>query len=108
MPTPRCMAPIAFTLLLSIAHASTVRGQPEASDLVEGAPIHTVLPVDAIPAIDDPQYLQADVAAAFLKPDEPVLGVTGGGETKAFSLWQLNIHEIVNDVIGGTPVAVTW
>ena len=108
MRTPRSLAPIALTLLLSLPPASTARGQPEAPEVVDGAPLYTVLPVDAIPAIDDPQYVQADEAAAFLKPDEPVLGVTGGGEAKAFSLWQLNIHEIVNDVIGGTPVAVTW
>ena len=108
MRTRGLRAPIALALLLSLTLAATARGQLGAPDVVDGAPIYTVLPVDAIPAIDDPQYVPAEEAAAFLKPDEPVMGVTGGGEAKAFSLWQLHVHEIVNDLIGGTPVAFTW
>ena len=108
MRSPGRLAPIALALLLSLTLAATARGQFEAPEVVDGAPIYTVLPVDAIPAIDHPQYVSAEEAAGFLKPDEPVIGVTGGGEAKAFSLWQLHVHEIVNDAIGGTPVAVTW
>lgn len=104
----RFSAAIALALLLSLALARPARGQLEIPEAVDGAPIHTVLPVDAIPAIDEPQYVPAEEAAAFMKPDEPVMGVTGGGEAKAFSLWQLHVHEIVNDAIGGRPVAVTW
>ncbi len=108
MRTRGLRAPIALALLLSLTAAATARGQIGPPEVVDGAPIYTVLPVDAIPAIDHPQYVSAEEAAAFLKPDEPVLGVTGGREAKVFSLWQLHVHEIVNDVIGGTPVAVTW
>lgn len=105
---PAHPAAIALALLLSLALAPAARGQLGSPEAVDGAPIYTVLPVDAIPAIDDPQYVPAEEAAAFMKPDEPVMGVTGGGAAKAFSLWQLHAHEIVNDAIGGTPVAVTW
>ena len=41
-------------------------------------------------------------------PDEPVLGVALGGEAVAYSLWYLDGHEIVNDLVGGTPIAATW
>ncbi|MBI2882481.1 MAG: DUF3179 domain-containing protein [Candidatus Methylomirabilis oxyfera] len=34
--------------------------------------------------------------------------LTDGKVAKAYSLWQLNHHEIVNDRIGTLPVAVTW
>lgn len=108
MRTPGLPVSIVLALLVSLTAAATAREQLGAPEVLDGAPIYTVLPVDAIPAIDHPQYVPAEEAAAFLKPDEPVMGVTGGGEAKAFSLWQLHIHEIVNDVIGGTPVAVTW
>lgn len=108
MRTPGLPVSIVLALMVSLTAAATARGQFGAPEVVDGAPIYTVLPVDAIPAIDHPQYVPAEEAVAFLKPDEPVMGVTGAGEAKAFSLWQLHIHEIVNDVIGGTPVAVTW
>ncbi|MBI2081747.1 MAG: DUF3179 domain-containing protein [candidate division NC10 bacterium] len=108
MRTAGPFSPIALALLLAAALAPPAWGQFAPPETVEGAPIYTVLPVDAIPAIDDPRFVPAEEAAAFMKENEPVLGVTGGGIAKAFSLWLLNVHEIVNDEIGGTPVAVTW
>jgi hypothetical protein len=81
---------------------------PAASDLVQGSPILTVLPVDAIPAIDNPAYVSVAEAERFMRPDEPVLGLSDGPTAKVYSAWQLNHHEIVNDAIGNRPVAVTW
>jgi hypothetical protein len=46
--------------------------------------------------------------AKFMQDDEPVIGVAGNGVAKAYSIWMLNAHEIVNDTIGSTPIAVTW
>lgn len=64
-------------------------------------------PKDGIPAINDPKF--APVAEIDDIPDtEPVVGVTLGGETKAYPLRILMWHEIVNDRIGGIPVAVTF
>lgn len=40
--------------------------------------------------------------------DEPVLGVRRGTVARAYSLWQLNHHEIVNDQVGDLPLAITW
>lgn len=48
MRTPRRLVSIVLTLLLFLPPASTARGQPEAPDLVGGAPIYTVLSVDAV------------------------------------------------------------
>lgn len=79
-----------------------------ATGTVNGFPIITVLPKDAIPAIDDPKFVSVKEADRLMKPEEPVLGLTDGTVTKAYSLWQLNRHEIVNDWIGKLPVAVTW
>mgnify|MGYP000393905393 CR=1 FL=1 len=31
-----------------------------------------------------------------------------GGEAHAYSLWQLDAHEIVNDTVAGAPVAITY
>jgi hypothetical protein len=68
----------------------------------------TVLPPDAIPAIDNPQFVPVAEADGFMRPDEPVLGVTDGKLAKAYSIWQLNHHEIVNDRLGSLALAVTW
>ena len=68
--------------------------------------IRTLLPFDAIPAITDPQFVSAN--AAKLDPDAPVIGVTFNEESRAYSLYLLNGHEIVNDVVGGQKIATTW
>ena len=76
-----------------------------AADYADDA-IRTLLPFDAIPAITDPQFVSA--SAAKLDPDAPVIGVTFNDESHAYSLYLLNGHEIVNDVVGGLKIATTW
>ncbi len=47
------------------------------------------------------------VAAGALDPREPVIGLELDGEVRACPLRVLIRHEIVDDVLGGVPVAVT-
>jgi hypothetical protein len=70
--------------------------------------IVTVLPKDAIPSIDDPKFLSAAEAGEQLHPQEQVLAVSIGGDHRAYPTAMLSSHEIVNDVVGGVPIAVTW
>ena len=70
--------------------------------------IITVLGKDAIPAILDPQFISAAEAVSQMQPSERVLGVSINGEHRAYPLNLLSRHEIVNDTVGGKPVAVTW
>ena len=42
-----------------------------------------------------------------MRDSELVIGVSVGGEHRAYSVPYLCRREIVNDVIGGKPVAVT-
>lgn len=64
-------------------------------------------PKDGIPSIDDPAFIPVaqDTKTA---PTEPVIGLVVNGEAKAYPLRILMWHEIVNDEIGGLPVAVTY
>jgi hypothetical protein len=55
-----------------------------------------------------PEFISQKEAAAWLQPNEPVIVVSLGGETKAYPLQILVWHEIANDEIGGVPVAVTF
>lgn len=70
--------------------------------------IVTLLPRDAIPAIDNPRFYSAAEADAEYAPDELVLGVSLNGESRAYSTALLSRHEIVNDTVGGRKIAVTW
>lgn len=62
---------------------------------------------DGIPAIDRPRFVMPE-QALFLNDDDQVLSVTIDGETRAYPLRILVWHEIVNDKIGTTPIAVTY
>jgi hypothetical protein len=75
---------------------------------IGGDDVYQVLPLGAIPAIDDPKYVVADEANRQMLPHEPVLGVVLDGEARAYSLWQLDANEIVNDELAGAAIAATW
>ncbi|WP_306371429.1 DUF3179 domain-containing protein [Nocardiopsis sp. CC223A] len=70
--------------------------------LVSGGP-----PPDGIPALDDPAFEDAS-GIDWLEDAEPVLGVSVEGEDRAYPVRILIWHEIVNDTVGGRPVAVTY
>jgi hypothetical protein len=59
---------------------------------------------DCIPSIDEPRFDDGQ----WLEDDDRVLGIEIGGDARAYPVRILNWHEIVNDVVGGTPVAVTY
>lgn len=93
---------------LASGAASPASGELPRLESLEGSPVSALLPPDAIPAIDTPQFVPASEASTFMKDDEPVLGVMHDGIAKAYSLWHLDRHEIVNDRLGSQGVAVTW
>jgi hypothetical protein len=63
---------------------------------------------DGIPAINEPRYESLSEASRWLNKQEPVIALSVGGEARAYPLQILIWHEIVNDVVGKTPVAVTF
>ena len=63
---------------------------------------------DGIPSIDDPVYISQTEAGEWLQEQEPVLVLEIDGDVRAYPLQVLLFHEIVNDVVGDTPVAVTY
>ena len=70
--------------------------------------ITRVRPRDGIPALDGPQFVSADEAQSWLGENEPIVSLEISGEAKAYPLQILIWHEIVNDVIGGVPVVVSF
>ncbi|MEM9145578.1 MAG: DUF3179 domain-containing protein [Pseudomonadota bacterium] len=66
------------------------------------------VPKDGIPAIDDPKFYPVAIENT-LSGAEPVMVLEREGTTpRAYPLRYLIWHEIVNDVVGGIPVAVTF
>lgn len=74
----------------------------EFNEILSGGP-----PRDGIPSIDNPKFVAAkDVTD--LGPLEPVIRLDIEGDIRAYPLQVMTWHEIVNDEVGGTPVAVTY
>jgi len=72
-------------------------------EIISGGP-----PKDGIPAIDDPTFVSPREASEWLDPREPVIVVRVGDDVRAYPLQILTYHEIVNDEVGGVPLAVTF
>jgi len=64
-------------------------------------------PKDGIPSIDNPIFVPVAESTTYADV-EPVIGLIINGEARAYPLSVLTWHEIVNDTVGGTPVAVTY
>ena len=62
---------------------------------------------DGIPAIDEPKF-QPIAEVDWLEDQEPVIAYGIGDEWRAYPIQILMWHEIVNDTVAGTPVAVTF
>jgi hypothetical protein len=75
----------------------------ELDEIISGGP-----PPDGIPPIDAPVLESIDEAADWLEDASPVMVVDVAGDVRAYPLAILTWHEIVNDVVGGTPIAVTY
>jgi hypothetical protein len=99
------IAPV-FLMVATVALASVavVPGQGDQEDNT----LYVVLPRDAIPAISKPEFEPASGVGRDMADDELVIGVVGEHEQRAYSTWQLDRHEIVNDTFEGRPIAVTW
>ena len=63
--------------------------------------------VDGIPSLDNPKMLTA-AEADYLKDDDLVFGVSINGDDRAYPIRVLAWHEMMNDVVGGVPVALAY
>ena len=66
------------------------------------------VPRDGIPPIDDPKFTTLEEADSWLREQDPVVAFEINGDARAYPLRILTQHEIVNDVVGDIPVAITF
>ena len=78
------------------------RATVDLSEIRSGGP-----PKDGIPAIRDPEFRRV-AAEDRLDDREPVMALEIAGDARAYPVRYLMWHEIVNDVVGGLPIAVTY
>ena len=64
-------------------------------------------PRDVIPSIRKPVIVPAR-AAHWILPQDRVLGVVVNGEARAYPLRVLELHEMVNDVLGGVAIGPNY
>ena len=104
----KLIACVVFVGLLGPFPSRAERPKPEIVATIGGEDVYQLLPDGEIPAIDDPEFVRGTDANRQMRAEEPVLGVVIAGEARAYSLWQLDAHEIVNDEIAGRAIAATW
>ena len=80
----------------------TTRKTVSLDDLKQGCPAR-----DCFPSLDSPNFVAAG-EASHVADDAVVIAISYGGEHRAYPARILDHHEIVNDTIGGDPIAVTW
>ncbi|MPY89438.1 MAG: DUF3179 domain-containing protein [Luteitalea sp.] len=97
-----------FPLLVAALAAAGARGGASMTGQDDDDKLYVVVPRDAIRAIDDPEFESVEQADRRMADEETVIGLVGECEQRAYSTWQLDRHEIVNDLFEGRPLAVTW
>ena len=63
---------------------------------------------DGIPAVFNPGFISAQLGDDFVSNGDMVIGVSINGDHRAYPVPYMSTREIVNDVVGGKPVAITW
>ena len=80
--------------------------QPAIGGLPSNPPSLLSISRDSIRPIYEPRFVSA--SAAGLAADDLVMGVSIDGDSRAYPIGILTFREMVNDVVGGTPVLVSW
>ncbi len=73
------------------------------AEIISGGP-----PKDGIPAIDDPRFINVSDDTQLTAREAVITVELDGQRPRAYPIRYLMWHEIVNDRIGNTPVAVTF
>ena len=73
-------------------------------------------PRDFLLALDSPTFIAGTEIAPrnekerfkYAVSADRVIGITVNGESRAYPLQLMNVHEVVNDTLGSVPIAVTY
>ena len=63
---------------------------------------------DGIPSIDSPKFVPLDEADQWIEDNELVLGIIYKGVKRVYPLQIMVWHEIVNEIIAGDPLLISY
>ena len=105
-----CMLPLMLYSCASVS--SNNSGTPtgpgnDDSWLIPSDEVYVGTGRDGIPSIDDPSFAPPE-EIDFLESSDLVLGIKIGDDVRAYPHQILDYHEIVNDVVGDSAIAITF
>ena len=110
VPIPKRTAPVPVPTLAPPQTEYEIKTDPsgmkyvvDPEKIVGGGP-----PKDGIPSIDNPKFVSLQEADRWIEDNELVLGIIYKGEKRVYPLQILVWHEIVNEVIAGDPLLITY
>ncbi len=102
---------VALLTLASAAAVAHLLTRGDAAEVVEDsqpAPVRqdVVSSHDLILPVYEPEFVP--YAQSNLDPADVVIALSIDGDSRAYPVRILNHREMVNDVVGGVPVVVSW
>ena len=77
---------------------------PAAGSHVDLDELYQILPWDTLHTITNPKFNDLPYVSSY----EDVFGVSIGNESHTYPVKLMNYHEVINDVVGGVPVVVSY
>jgi hypothetical protein len=94
-------------LLCALAALPAIAGERVATRLENGA-LFQLVPPEKILRLEQPAFVSRALADGYMGEFEPVIGIAGREQVKAYPVWMLDGYSVINDVIDGRPIVVTW
>ena len=70
--------------------------------------VRPVLKTDRVQPLHNPETMTGDEALEYYTPLTRVIGIVHEGQARAYPLAALSYREVVHDLVGDAPLAVTW
>jgi hypothetical protein len=102
-PVPTAVAPSGLRFSTRGWKTNFSKAQVQLSEIESGGPAR-----DGIPPVDQPKFVSPAEAGDWLKDQEPLVALELSGDARAYPLQILIWHEIVDEVVGDTPAAITF
>jgi uncharacterized protein DUF3179 len=104
---------ISWAVIAAVASWSTglretpARADPNSVQIDTREIVRHVVPRDAIPALIMPKY-DSIADAGYMRPDDRIIALDFEGRQLAYPTRILDHHEIVDDLVNGQPILVTY
>lgn len=66
------------------------------------------VPQDSFPVLHQPKMGTVEDGDRVLNTGEWVIGIAWNGKAKAYPVDVMGFHELINDTVGGMPIAICW